>query len=153
MSIQRVHFSLHYQITACWVFFLCGKNCFNFAGTEGSKCHPPWGLWFQGTSLPIACVCGEQRFCVCTTISLPKPSQRLSGRLPCWGPESNWNLSPHTAQKLGNFSARCRAIRKSTTIAQGQGAQLERRCRQGLAVGPVGSEMAREAAMCPRSRG
>lgn len=77
MNIQRYIF-LYTTVSQCVGFFpFVWKNCFNFAGREGSKCHPLWGLWFQGTSLPIACVCGEQRVCVCTAINLPKPSQRL----------------------------------------------------------------------------
>lgn len=100
---------------------------------------------------PSRCMClwGAEVLCVrsyklAKTLSAAAaaPPVQLRGWLPCWGTESNWSLSPHTAQKLGNFSARCGAVRKSTPITQGQGAQLEHRRRQGLpgvAVGHVGS--------------
>lgn len=97
---------------------------------EGSKSHPPWGIWFQGTSLHVACVCGEQSLCVCYkqlakthSVTAATPLTQLRGWLSCGDTESNWNLSPNTAPKLGNFSATWRAVRKSTPVNQGQGAQ------------------------------
>lgn len=102
-----------------------------------SHCMCLWGA-------EVLCV-HSYKFAQTPSAAVAAPLEQLSSWLPCWGTDSNWSLSPHTAQKLGNFSARCRVVGKSTPITQGQGAQMEHRRRQGLprvAEGHVGSEMA-----------
>lgn len=112
------------------------------------------------------CLWGAEALCVHSYKQLAKthlatattPLTQLRGWLPCGGTESNWNPSPRTAQKLGNFSARWRAVRKPTPVTQGQGAQLEHSCSQSLpvvAVGRAGISKSlwhgtpRKAAICP----
>lgn len=162
MSIQRYIF-LYTTISQRVGFFPLWKKIASIL--QGRKeAMPPTLRPLISRHFPSHCMClwGAEVLCVhsyklakALSAAAAAPPAQLSGWLPCWGTESNWSLSPHTAQKLGNFSARCRAVGKSTPISQGQGAQLEHRCRQGLArvaVGHVGSGMARKAAMCPRSQ-